>query len=116
MKTPVWTKPGIYGAMVGAAAIAIVGFGWGGWMTEGKAKQLAASQSRAEVVAALVPICLEQSKRDAQLAARLTDLKAASSYNRSDMLMKIGWATMPGAADANREVATACLEKLSAGF
>jgi hypothetical protein len=29
------------------------------------------------------------------------------------MIMKAGWATMPGSDDPNRNVATACMEKLA---
>jgi len=116
MNIPEWVKPGLQGAAVGAAAIAIVGFSWGGWVTDGTAKQMASDQARLEVVAALVPICIEQSKLDPQVAATLALLKEASSYKRSDMLMEAGWATMPGSSDPNSAVARACIEKLSDQF
>jgi hypothetical protein len=90
MKTPEWLKPGLYGAAIGAIALAIVGFGWGGWMTGGTANQMASKQARLEVVAALAPICVEQSKQDPQVAETLALLMDASSYQRSDMLMKAG--------------------------
>jgi hypothetical protein len=32
------------------------------------------------------------------------------------MLMKAGWATMPGSIDPNRNVASACMDKLAAQF
>lgn len=116
MKTPEWLKPGIYGAVAGAIALAIVGFSWGGWMTGSTAKKMAAEQSRFEVVAALVPICVEQSKQDPQVMETLAELKAANSYQRSNLLMETGWATMPGSSDPNRSVASACMEKLAAQF
>lgn len=116
MNTPQWLKPGLQGAAVGAAALAIVGFSWGGWVTGGTAKQMASEQARLEVVAALVPICLEQSSQDPQVVATLAQLKDTSSYQRSDMLMKAGWATMPGSSDPNRDVARACMEKLASQF
>ena len=65
---------------------------------------------------ALVPICLEQSSQDPQVAATLAQLKDTNSYQRSDLLMKAGWATMPGSSDPNRDVARACMEKLAAQF
>ena len=65
---------------------------------------------------ALLPICMEQSKQDPGAMKTLADLKAASSYQRSDMVMESGWATMPGAAQADRKVANACLEQLAAQF
>jgi hypothetical protein len=114
MKTPEWLKPGLYGAAAGAAALAIVGFSAGGWVTGGTAEQMASDQARFEVVAALVPICVEQSKQDPQVVETLAQLMDASSYKRGDMLMKAGWATMPGSSDPNRSVASACMEKLAA--
>ena len=33
--------PGIWGAVLGAAALAIVGFNWGGWVTGNTAKEMA---------------------------------------------------------------------------
>jgi dienelactone hydrolase len=116
MKTPEWLKPGLYGAAAGAVALAIVGFSWGGWVTGGTAKQMASDQARLEVVAALVPICVEQSKKDPQVIETLAKLKEASTYQRSDMLMDAGWATMPGSNDPNRNVASACMDKLAAQF
>jgi hypothetical protein len=109
-------KPALYGAAAGAIALAIVGFTWGGWVTGGTAEQMASDQARKEVVAALVPICVEQSRQDPQLEETLAELKAASTYQRSDMLMTAGWATMPGSVDPNRYVAQACMEKLADQF
>ena len=44
MKTPEWLKPGLYGAACGAAALAGIGFSWGGWVTGGTARTMAADQ------------------------------------------------------------------------
>jgi len=116
MNIPEWLKPGLYGAAAGAVALAIVGFSWGGWVTGGTAEKMASEQARLEVVAALVPICVEQSRQDPQVVATLAQLKDTSSYQRSDLLMKAGWATMPGSTDPSRDVARACMEKLAAQF
>ena len=116
MNIPEWLKPALYGAAAGAVALAIVGFSWGGWVTGGTAKQMAANQASLEVVAALAPICVEQSKQDPQVVDTLAQLRDAGSWQRSDMLMKAGWATMPGSSDPNRDVASACMETLTAQF
>jgi dienelactone hydrolase len=113
MNTPEWLKPALLGAAAGATVLAIVGFSWGGWVTGGTANQMAADQARSEVVAALVPVCLEQSQQDPQAAGTLAQLKDAYFGERRDMIMKAGWATMPGSDDPNRNVATACMEKLA---
>ena len=116
MNSSEWLKPGLYGAAIGAVTLAIIGFAWGGWVTGGTAQQIASDQARLEVVAALVPICIQQSKQDPQVVETLAQLKDAGNYQRSDMLMKAGWATMPGSNDPNRQVARACMEELSAQF
>ena len=116
MNIPEWLKPALYGAAAGAVALAIVGFSWGGWVTGGTAKQMASDQARLEVVAALVPICMEQSSQDPQVVETLAQLKDTSSYLRSNMLTKVGWATMPGSSDPNRDVARVCMDKLAAQF
>jgi hypothetical protein len=112
MTTPEWLRPGLYGAACGAIAVTVVGFTWGGWVTGGTARQIAADQSRTDVVAALTSICVDQSKRDPQLAERLAILKAASSWNRGDIVIQNGWATMPGTTEGNRLVATDCADKI----
>jgi hypothetical protein len=114
MQTPEWLKPGLYGAGCGAVALAVVGFSWGGWVTEGKARQIAVDQARTDVVAALSLICVDQSTRDPQSIERVAAIKAASSWSRGDLVMKNGWATMPGTTEGNRQVAVACADKVGA--
>jgi hypothetical protein len=114
MQTPEWLKPGLYGAACGAVALAAIGFSWGGWVTGGAARTMAADQSKAEVVTALSLICVDQSKRDPQLAERAAAIKTASSWNRGDLVLKNGWATMPGTAEGNSQVARDCADKIAA--
>ena len=44
---------GLWGAAVGAIALAVVGFSWGGWSTSGGT----AKQVQAAVLTAFVPVC-----------------------------------------------------------
>jgi pimeloyl-ACP methyl ester carboxylesterase len=113
MKNPEWLKPGAYGAAIGAVAVAIVGFSWGGWVTESTAETLASDRAQQEVVAALLPICVAQSAADPENGARLSELKETRSYQQAEFLMKTGWATMPGATDPDRALAKACAEVLA---
>jgi hypothetical protein len=112
MNLPTWTKPSIVGAIVGAIAITVVGFGWGGWLTAGKADVAADTRANAAVVAALLPICIQQADQDPAFVARRANLEGAPSYQRSTMVMEAGWATMPGTTDANQRLARACAEQL----
>ncbi len=114
MRAPEWLRPGLYGAVAGAVALAVVGFSWGGWVIGSKADEMAASRSQTDVAEALSLICVDQSKRDPLLDERLALLKAAASYSRADLVMKNGWATMPGSVGGNRRVAVACADKVGA--
>lgn len=116
MKLPNSLKPGIFGAVIGAVALSTVGFAWGGWVTGGTAEKMVSKQARQDVVAALVPICVEQSNQDPQAAETLARLKDTSSYQRSNLLMETGWATMPGSSKPDRDVARACMGALAAQF
>ena len=116
MNTPEWLKPGLFGVVIGAAALPIAGFSWGGWVTGGTAEKMASERARLEVVAALVPICVEQSSQDPLVVDTLARLKDTSSYKRRDLLMETGWATMPGSSDPDRDVARACVDVLAAQF
>ena len=108
MKTPVWIQPALLGAGAGAIAMAIVGFGWGGWVTGGASRDAAAKESNAAIVTALTPYCLERSQNDPQSIQVLAELKAASTYNRRGIVEKAGWATPLGAEKPNTALAQAC--------
>jgi len=116
MNKPEWLKPALIGGGIGAVATVIVGFSWGGWVTGAKAEVMVRDEAKAAVIAALAPICVEQSRQDPAAAATLAKLKDTSKYQRSDVLMDAGWATMPGSDGPVRAVASACMEKLAAEF
>jgi hypothetical protein len=70
-------------------------------------------QADAAVTAALVPICLAVEKADAARAKKLGELTAiTSSWERTEFVMKTGWATFAGQPDANRAVAEGCASAL----
>ncbi|MGB5485706.1 hypothetical protein [Parasphingorhabdus sp.] len=108
MTTPEWLKPGIYGGIIGAVAVTIVGFSWGGWVTTGSANTMARNAGDAQVLAALVPLCVDMSKMDPNRVEKLAVLAAASSYKRRDAVMDAGWATLPGMTQPDSDLARAC--------
>ncbi|WP_420403355.1 hypothetical protein [Nisaea sp.] len=112
MPLPEWTKPTLVGFGFGAIAATIVGFTWGGWVTGSKAEVLASDRARAEVVQALVPVCIARSIADPNAASTLAALEKASSYQRNDVIMDAGWATMPGQENPSRPLALACIDKI----
>jgi hypothetical protein len=112
MNAPEWLKPGIYGAVIGAVFVGVVGFSWGGWVTGGTSNDRAMAMSRNDVVASMVPVCLDMARSDPARADKLATIRAASTYQRRDALMTAGWATMPGTDAPDRDIAQACLKEL----
>jgi hypothetical protein len=104
----------LWGAFGGAAALAIVGFTFGGWVTGGKAKEMAQQQSDKAVTAALSPICVDKFRHAKDADANLGKLNAISySWEKGTYVSAGGWATMPGNSEPNSAVAQACAEVLS---
>ena len=67
---------GLWGAVAGAVALAVVGFTWGGWSTSGGA----ARQVEAAVRTALVPACAKEVMADPTAAAELK-VKRVTDYD-----------------------------------
>lgn len=113
MQFPEWTKPALIGAGAGAVALAILGFGWGGWMTEGAATKLSDENSVAATTKALIPYCVQKSRMDPKSADLLEKINEARSYKRSEMLANTGWATPLGDEKPNLPLVAACLVELT---
>jgi hypothetical protein len=103
----------LQGAGVGAAATLLVGFNWGGWVTGGTARDMTQQSTRAAVVAALSPICVDKFQRSADAGTNLAEFKKVSSYQQGTFIEKGGWATMPGSERVDSSVAQACANILS---
>lgn len=115
-KLPATTEPFLWGAVVGAIALAIVGFTWGGWVTGSTSERLATTRADQATVASLVPICVAQFKKGPEMRVSLAKLKEIETWQQAEYVEKGGWAKMPGAgagAEPNREVASACAEALN---
>ncbi len=104
----------IQGAVGGALATVILGFGWGGWQLQSSAEKSAALKTNKALVAALAPICVDKFRAAADFKATTVALNATESWKRDTFVEKGGWATFPGAAEPNRDVAEACATILSA--
>jgi hypothetical protein len=117
MNTYAWVKPACYGAAGGAVALAIIGFSWGGWVTAHTAQQNVEAASQSATVAALAPICAAKFERAAKIDNGLVNkLGALNSWDRKSHLMKAGWATFPGGAQPDSDVAQACAKLLSTTY
>lgn len=115
MRVPEWTKPAIWGAVVGGVVTAIVGFSYLGWSTSSTAEKMAQAHAETAVVAALVPFCAAKAQQDVYLTRLAKFNVETSSYTRSDIVRSSGWATLPGMASPDYALAQACAEKLRPG-
>ena len=97
------------GSVIGAV---IVGFTWGGWVTGGSARDMAAQSGKDAVSERLVPICVYQFNQDPEKDQKLSELKETSAYQRDDYVMEQGWATIPGEEEPDRKVADECAKLL----
>jgi hypothetical protein len=108
MKMPVEVKPALWGAVCGAAALAILGFTWGGWMTAGSGAIQANQRASDAVVAALAPICADNFRRDQASVERLVELKKVSTWEQAGFIQRGGWAKISGSEAADTTLSRAC--------
>ncbi len=109
MRQPVWFKPGIWGAVIGAVGMMIVGFSWMGWTLNSTTQRVATERADLAVAAALTPFCVSSYMKQPDAAKKLALLREDSSlYSQRDTIVKGGWATMPGSTEPSQGVADAC--------
>src|SRR5215831_3065408 len=112
MKLPSSLKPGIWGAVIGAAGISVLGFSVFGWTLGGAAERMAKERAEAVVVDVLTPICVEKFNAQADAPAKLTEFKKASTWDRRLIIENGSWATVSGTNVPNKALARACAEGL----
>lgn len=104
----------LWGVAGGAAGMAAIGFMFGGWVTGGKATEMARQQADKAVISALAPICVDKFRAANNAGENLGKLKAISySWEKGTYVSQGGWATMPGNPEPNQGVAQACAELLN---
>ena len=113
MKLPENTNAYLWGAAVGAIALAVIGFGWGGWVTGGTSKKTASAAASDAKVEVLAPICAERFRAQPDSATKIAELIKASTWDRGNVVEKSGFATMPGSKTTDSDVARACAELLA---
>ena len=114
MKMSTNTKPLIQGTVLGAIACAVIGFTWGGWVTGGTARKDAGVAAHNATVAALAPFCAERFRAQGDAPAKMAELAKASTWERTTVVEKSGFAVMPGTKSNDSDIARACVELLLA--
>lgn len=110
-----WLKPGIWGGVIGAVAIMILGFWQFGWVLASKADQMAHDQASVAVAEALAPVCAARFFAQADAPAKLADLrKLTSDYAQRDFIEKGGWAVAVVSKSPNYQLISECTKKILA--
>ena len=112
MTVPSWVKPGVWGGVVGAVAIMVLGFWQMGWVMRGTADRMATERANSAVVAVLVPFCVAKAEHDPDQTKLAKVIADQADWSRSQLVSDAGWATMPGATDPTAGLASACSQKL----
>jgi hypothetical protein len=114
MNLPKDTKPMIWGAVIGAAVCAVLGFTWGGWVTGATARKDAGVAAHNATVTAMAPFCAERFRAQSDAPARMAELAGASTWDRSRVVEKSGFAALPGGKTSDSDIARACADLLMA--
>src|ERR1041385_6167440 len=96
MQVPQWIKPGVWGVVIGAVAMMIVGFAWCGRTLSSTAELKATERANAAVVALFTPICVESFMKQPDTMAKLTEFQKTASWRQTEFIEKGGWATVSG--------------------
>lgn len=113
MKIGEMVQPVVIGLVAGAAATAFVGFYWAGWVTTGKANEMAAQRSTVAVAEVMVPYCVAAALADPNYETLFATMKTGTSYDRTQIVSRAGWATPIGATTPNAALASSCQTKLT---
>ena len=108
-------KTSVWGAIVGAIIVMIIGFGWGGWVLGSTSQKNGDTMVADALVARLAPMCVGQFNADAEKDTKFKELQAKSRWEREEYVMEQGWATMPFEKEADRRVAEVCGEQILNG-
>ncbi|QKV17127.1 hypothetical protein [Oricola thermophila] len=114
MQIPEWVKPAATGAAGGAVALAIVGFGFAGWVTGGTAQEMSSKAADEASVKVIAAICINQFAAGPNAKVELARLKEAKAWERDDFIEAGGWSTVAGVENGTRKVADECARQLAA--
>src|SRR6267378_1450879 len=101
-------KYGVWGLILGAVIAMTIGFQWGGWSTRGTSQEM----TDAALLTTRAAICVAQFIKDPNYKARLKEMKALMSWQRTEFIEKGGWDKMPGEEKGSYIVSRACADGL----
>ena len=123
MRTPAFLSPYVdgksptrlfQGLVVGVVATLVIGFASGALLLGSTAAKNAEMAAQTAMVQALAPICAAEFEAAANAEnGMVANLAAVNSWQRDNHLIETGWATFPGGAEPDNNVAEACAKLLN---
>jgi hypothetical protein len=95
-------------------ATIVIGFTWGGWVTNATAESQVAEARTAGRAELAATICVARYVDAPDMAVQLAALKDESSWSRNDTIADAGWATPVGFEEPVSGAADLCAERLIA--
>ena len=115
MRAYPWLKPAVWGGVIGAIGIMVLGFGLFGWVLGGKAELIALERSKVAVAEALAPVCAAKFFGQSDAPAKLADLtKLTSDYAQREFVEKGGWAAASVSNVPNYQLVSECTKRILA--
>jgi hypothetical protein len=108
-----WLKPGVWGVVVGAVGMMILGFSWLGWTLGSTAERRALERANAAVTVALTPSCVASFMQQPGAADKLVEFQKIDSWRQREFIEAGGWATPRGDKTPHSGVAAACADELA---
>jgi hypothetical protein len=108
-----WLKPAVWGVIVGAVAMVIVGFSWMGWVLGSTAERMAMERTNSAIIVALTPSCVASFMQQPNAATKLAEFRKIDSWKQRQFVEEGGWATPTGDQAPHSGLANACAEELA---
>ena len=93
-------------------ATMIVGFAWGGWVTNATATTMATDAAQKAKVQFAAAYCVSRFDAAPDVVTKLAALKGKDSWERGDFIQKGGWSTIPWEKTQIDGAAEVCARKL----
>jgi hypothetical protein len=103
----------LQGAAFAVVATIFVGFKFFDWTLASTAAEMAQDQSKAAVVTALAPLCVQKFQQSTDASTNLVAMNKVDSWNRGSFIQDGGWATFAGQTGSDSDLADACAKLLS---
>ena len=106
------TKHMALGAVIGAVALAMIGYSWDFFLTPAEQEAMADRRAKDAVAAAVAPYCVARFQREPDAQAKLAELRKTEQWSRAAFIEKGGWAKAPDGKSPDSTVAAQCAEAL----